>query len=306
MSSLLTGSAFMADLAAKGLDADAAHPRADPKREAEAIDQILKGSVPKFIRKFVPIEVSFNTHAGKVFVSPDWLAVGFDDVDFIRWPLTPVGAQKVHNAFETTFPTRKIADEIFAQAGTKKVPGKKLKMHSHTEWVPLSDPGVFTFRMHQNAQYVEINKRIDADIAAAGVAKGTLVAGHKKDLILHPNVLCTRPFKPVIIYGGNFNDEWAKTGNPTQREGLFHDNGYEDYSHGIRLVSQNMEVDGKPKSIFDVMRDPDLFGLVVKTPDEAIVKGKKVVVTLGKDASGGIVAKGKGAPVDFDYPLAYP
>jgi hypothetical protein len=35
-----------------------------------------------------------------------------------------------------------------------------------------------------------------------------------------------------------------------------HRAGYADYSHGIRLVSQKAIVDGKVRSVYDILRDP--------------------------------------------------
>jgi hypothetical protein len=41
-----------------------------------------------------------------------------------------------------------------------------------------------------------------------------------------------------------------------------HGAGYADYSHGIRLVSQKVLMDGKLLSIFDVLKDPELASLL--------------------------------------------
>ena len=41
-----------------------------------------------------------------------------------------------------------------------------------------------------------------------------------------------------------------------------HGAAYADYSHGVRLVSQIVYLNGKPESIFDVLADPGLAPLL--------------------------------------------
>ena len=252
----ITGTKFL-DLV-KGLDADASLSKL-PAREKVAVETLVAGNVPTFLRTFVPIDLAFKgpsgtAHTGQVYVSPDFLAIG-TDADFIRWPMTPIGAQQVVDAFGCTFVTTKVSDAIFNAKGCKQ-----LTMHSHTEWVKDPDPAkTFGFLMRANAQYAEINKRIDADLGKAG----TLAAGHKKDVILHKFVAAPdKPSKgrhPVIIYGCKFQGKFPFQ-DPFPGH---HADDYEDYSHGIRLLSQQMLVDGKPKPVFEVLRDPELFGLLL-------------------------------------------
>jgi hypothetical protein len=45
---------------------------------------------------------------------------------------------------------------------------------------------------------------------------------------------------------------------PIQPLSLVHGARYADYSHGIRLVATTAFVDGLPRSIFEVLRDPAL------------------------------------------------
>jgi hypothetical protein len=222
-------------------------------REDAAAAELISGNIPDLLRKFKPVKLRFGKHTGFIFVSPDFLAIG-DDTNFIRWPMTPLGAQKVMKALGCTFPTQPGADAIFAQAG------QQLSLHAHVEWVKEKDPEkLFGILMRQNAQFVESNKRIDGDGADP---KTKLVAGHKKDLILHPNVLVKHPalkgLLPVIIYGAKFSGKF-----PLQDPGPnHHDNGYEDYSHGVRLVGLMMELDGKAMKVNDVIRIKELAPLL--------------------------------------------
>jgi hypothetical protein len=43
---------------------------------------------------------------------------------------------------------------------------------------------------------------------------------------------------------------------------LGHAAGYVDYSHGIRLMSQSVVVDGKPIPVADVLADPVLNAIL--------------------------------------------
>jgi hypothetical protein len=43
---------------------------------------------------------------------------------------------------------------------------------------------------------------------------------------------------------------------------VVHGARYADYSHGVRLVSTTAFVDGKPTSIFDLMRDERFAGVL--------------------------------------------
>ena len=61
----------------------------------------------------------------------------------------------------------------------------------------------------------------------------------------------------IAIYG------WHRlTGAPIQPLSTVHGACYADYSHGIRLVSEMALVDGQPVSIYDLMKDPQLSGIV--------------------------------------------
>ena len=84
---------------------------------------------------------------------------------------------------------------------------------------------------------------------------GTLVAGHKKDVVI-ANKVFKMPGK-VAIYG------WHKPdGKPIQPLYTGHAASWVDYSHGIRLVSRRMMVDGVAKTIEEVLADPRLAPLL--------------------------------------------
>ena len=88
-----------------------------------------------------------------------------------------------------------------------------------------------------------------------------LISGQKKDVIIsalygpnHPNGW--KPGKEVIF-------GWYRPdGSRIQPKSNIHGDFYVDYSHGIRAVAPNMEVDGQTFSTEDVLRSKELSGLL--------------------------------------------
>ncbi|MFQ5806613.1 MAG: hypothetical protein ACE5I3_09200, partial [Phycisphaerae bacterium] len=85
--------------------------------------------------------------------------------------------------------------------------------------------------------------------------------GIKKDVVVTP-LLADNPGR-VAIYGWH-----QRNGVPVQPLHLGHVDYYVDYSHGIRLVKQQMVVNGAQMSVADALADPDLQVLL---SDEGVV-----------------------------------
>ena len=84
---------------------------------------------------------------------------------------------------------------------------------------------------------------------------GTLVSGSKKDLVITPR-LAAFPGR-VAIYG------WLRPdGAAIQPLSTVHAAWYADYSHGIRLVSDTVFVEGRARSVFDLLEDPAQVALL--------------------------------------------
>ena len=81
------------------------------------------------------------------------------------------------------------------------------------------------------------------------------MAGHKKDVVIANQVLATHG--KVAIYGWHRPD-----GKPIQPLYTGHAQSWVDYSHGVRLVSRRMTVDGKAMTIEAVLADPALAPLL--------------------------------------------
>jgi hypothetical protein len=167
-------------------------------------------------------------------VMPDYLAIG-SDADFVRMPMTPQSATIIAEAFGCALPTRKMVDDIYREALIKLEPRPMTKDRETVE----------TFLAHNDI------------IGSQRQWKplGELVAGHKKDVVVS-NRLREKPGK-VAIYG------WHKLdGRPIQPLYVGHVDWYVDYSHGIRLVKKTVTIDGKPRDIGEVLRDPELSKLL--------------------------------------------
>lgn len=211
-------------------------PLNERDRDAAIRDALLGGNLPQFLRSAVPIELIGRVIDGVVTrvtlcVLPDYLAVGTAR-DSLLVPMGLDTALAVADAFGFILPTRKMVDAIYQQAVVRLSPQ------------PLP-PGE---RMRSTGYYVRHNELVQAQRSTAAAQPAVLTAGHKKDLVITRQLWST-PGR-VAIYGWHRNES-----APIQPLSIVHGARYADYSHGVRLVSTTAFVDGKPKSIFDLMRD---------------------------------------------------
>ena len=211
------------------------------KREAAILGELLRGNVPTFWRGFSEVKIQGTDDDGVqheliVGVSPDYLAIGTDD-DFCRMPMTPETAQKVADAYGCLLPTRKLVDAIYEQAQIKLAPQ------------PLTEEReeLSTFSHHQQI--------VQRQFAEMGGSLGMLTSGLKKDVVI-TNELAKRPGH-VAIYGWHQQD-----GRPIQPLTTVHIDAYVDYSHGVRLVSAFLSVDGRTVRASEVLSDESLHPLL--------------------------------------------
>jgi len=215
----------------------------DPQREHVILDQLLEGNLPDFLRNLKRVNLQQRLKSGRlvhatVFVTPDYLAIG-SQADFIRIPMNYHTATTVAARFGFVLPTRKIVDAIYKQSAFHFTPQ------------PMT-PGP---RMRSTTYYESHNSKIAQQRIAHDVPLGTLVAGHKKDVVI-TNRLARMPDR-IAIYG------WQKPGGiPIQPLSTVHGAGYADYSHGIRLVSNVVLIDGKMRSIYEVLQDPQIASVL--------------------------------------------
>lgn len=229
-----TGSELIQRLTPLGLEA----------REQEIFAQISSGNVPDFLHRFCPVAITNvtggKTNSAQFFVLPDYLAVG-TDADYFLTPLTAVTAQRIADLAGCSLPTRKMVDAIYAAAELKLSPSP----------IPPS-PAMTTLPVFAAHNSVVRTQR-------AGFLKssplGAVVAGHKKDVVISAK-LAQSPDK-VAIYG------WHRlNGVVIQPLYIGHAASWADYSHGIRLVNQTVQINGQPRHLGEVLGDSTLASLL--------------------------------------------
>jgi hypothetical protein len=200
---------------------------------------VRAGNVPPFERHFLPIEIDDEALGLAVLhVTCDYLAIGSDE-DFMRMPMTSAVAQRIADLVDASLPTRKLVDVIY-RAATAKLP---------PSWI---DGGPTEGTL---ADFIHHQKTLEARRLAKGFALGVLTAGDKKDIVLSPRMV-EKPGR-VAIYGWHRSD-----GDPIQPLSCVHSCRYADYSHGVRLVSEAMTINGEPHRVSEVLADPVLADLL--------------------------------------------
>ncbi len=212
------------------------------ERDALIRSELLAGNVPQFLRRLIPVTVTAADplHAAQITVCvlPDYLAVGSDQ-DFVFVPLGLEAALDVAGRFGFDLPTPKLVDAIYEESAVKLSP------------VPLPAGD----QMRSTDYFVYHSELITRQRSAFGAPLGELTAGDKKDLVLTSR-LWQIPGR-VAIYG------WHRAVHqPIQPLSTVHGARYADYSHGVRLVSGTVYVNGVKRSIADVLAEPALAAVL--------------------------------------------
>ncbi len=215
----------------------------EPERDRAIRDELLSGNLPPALRRVSPATVTGQGPDGTpvqlvLCVLADYLAVGAD-LDALRVPMGLDSARAVAAGFGFTLPTRRMVDLIYRQATVQLLP----------QPLPAGEA------MRSTATYRQHQALVEQQRAAVGALPGALTAGHKKDLVISER-LWRQPDR-VAIYG------WHRRADaPIQPLSTVHGARYADYSHGVRLVSETVLVDGLPRSIFDLLADPQWSSLL--------------------------------------------
>ncbi len=211
----------------------------DSRREQAILAQIMEGNLPDFLRKLKPVQLVHRFEDGEtktatIFVTPDYLAIG-SDKDFLSIPMSFYAVAEIAARFGFTLPTRIMVDAIFRHSA----------FHLTPEPMPAGP------RMRSTQYYLEHNRKIRDQRSALCCPLDALISGNKKDVVLTNRL--TRTLGRIAIYG------WHRlSGDPIQPLSTVHGANYADYSHGIRLVSDNVLIGNEPRSIYDVLEDPRL------------------------------------------------
>lgn len=228
-------------------------------REEAIGAELLAGNIPHFLRNLRPVTLERRLADGRpvrvtLCVTPDYLALG-SDRDFVRIPMGRQTAFLLADRFGFVLPTPRMVDAIYRQADVRLAP----------QPMPPSE------QMRSNAYFRSHQERIHAQRLAAGAPLGALIGGQKKDLVLTERL--RRMPDRVAIYGWH-----RRPGDPIQPLSTLHGARYADYSHGVRLVSVVAKVDGRRRSIFELLEDPELAPVV--SGEGAIPQARRLVLAL--------------------------
>lgn len=207
----------------------------------QAIERAFLADGVQMLKKLLrPVEwdqtIEGVKHHIKLNVLADYCHIG-PARDRLYTPMTPYTAQRIATTLGCLLPTPRIVDKIYAAAEIKLDP-KPIPPTPAMTTVPV-------FLAHS----VALKNQLE------GARPDQLIAGHKKDLVICKAL--SSSFGKVAIYGWHKSD-----GKPIQPLYLGHTARWADYSHGVRLVSETVELDGKPRHLSDLLRDPKLAALV--------------------------------------------
>lgn len=208
------------------------------EREQRIENEVLSGNVPSASRQLVTIrfaaaDAGGERHSVVLRVSSDVLSLGSDS-DSLRIPMTPGTATRLADKVGCSLMTTLFSDLVFDAADARLIPS------------PLTEDreSVKTFLLHHDQIELSL-KQYPASL---------LIAGHKKDVVQSSKLTDEQH---VALYGWHLPH-----GTPIQPLYLKHFASYVDYSHGVRLVDSNIEIDGHPTTMKSVLQDKSLRPLV--------------------------------------------
>ncbi len=207
--------------------------------QQQILKELLEGNIPDRLRNLVPIKTHYvdperNRHECIFLVTRDYLMIGSNE-DSIRMPMTPSTACAVAKAWGCNLITRKVSDELWHAADVKLAPQPLTKDRDALQ----------TFALHHAMIDEQLGAKRDFE----------LIVGIKKDVVLTPRL--KERANRVAIYGWH-----QKDGQPIQPLYVGHVDWYVDYSHGIRLMTNQVSVDGVWRTSESLLNDPQLCSLL--------------------------------------------
>ena len=211
------------------------------ERESKILNEFLTGNVPDFLRNFTSVKIKLNEDEITYLVMTDYLSVGADS-DYVRMPMNPLSAQKIADQYDCSMPTRKMVNDIWKASVNKLTP---------LPWGPPYDED-----MLKTHRILTHNQRVQNQLLSKKPYE--LTSGHKKDVVLSNTLHPNNPKKRVCIYG------WIQqSGLPIQGlNPVSHEDTYADYSHGIRMISNDVIINGNVMKLQDVFSDTKFSALV--------------------------------------------
>ncbi len=212
------------------------------QRDSVVYKEIAQGNIPDSFRQPIYLTDSLldangELHDVTLCVLPDFLAIGTDN-DFLRIPLLMRTGLQIAELYGAILPTRKLSDLIHKHSELKLTP------------IPLTPDSSMTTL----PKFVYHNTLIEAARQTNNYTLSTLVAGHKKDIVITNRI--ADEADRLFIYGWHYQN-----GTPIQPLSAAHGASYVDYSHGVRLIRDEVLVDGKLHSLKQLLQDPILYKL---------------------------------------------
>ena len=230
--SYMTGTQFTAAIA----------PLSFTARENLIYNEFIKGNVPNFLRTLSPVTstalISGVTQSVTYYVIADYIAIG-SDLDYFLCPMSPMVATKIADSIGCTLPTRKMVNDVYAQANLKLAP------------LTIAASGT----MSTVQAFAQHNGIVGTQRSSFTNTLGTLTGGDKKDVIISNTIYSTA--NRVIIYGWH-----TAVGSPIQPLTNVHGDTYMDYSHGIRLVQNAVIYNGVATTVKNILQSSTLNSLL--------------------------------------------
>lgn len=225
-------------------------PLSFTNRENLILQEVVNGNVPNFYRTLSAVTstatISGSPQSVTYYVLPDYLAIGHD-TNYFLCPMSPIIATKIADSIGCTLPTRKMVNDIYAQAALKLPP------------LTIPASGTMTtvqaFKQHSDMVYTQRSSSITT------YPLGTLIGGDKKDVVISNSIYTTA--NRVIIYGWH-----TSVGNPIQPMSNVHSDTYMDYSHGMRFIQNDVIYNGTPTTVKAILQSSTLNPLL---SDEGVI-----------------------------------
>ena len=200
-------------------------------RDEATLDQLMEGNVPTYLRKLLPVDITFGKNKLTYFVTPDYLSIGHDN-DFVRMPLSAISAQKIAYYFRCCLPTRKMVIDIW-----------------RSSVIRLEPIEIF------GAPDTQLIKQHNDLITGQMLGAFGLMSGAKRDVVVSTG-LQKSPSSGYLYGFMNPN------GTPRQPLNGKRSSGSCDYSMGVRLVSRTAVWNDEPIDLFDMMINTPVVHMV--------------------------------------------
>ncbi len=247
-------------------------------REDTIFSKIINGNVPDFLRNLIEVSSTVNisgtNHTVNFYVIPDYMAIGCDS-DYFFCPMTPLLAQRIADYIGYSLPTRKMVNDIWQDATVKMSP-QSIPPSAQMTTVPV-------FAKHDSMVWTQRQPLISTH------PLGELVAGDKKDVVISNQIYGNPAPGRVAIYGWHYQN-----GTPIQPLYIGHEETYADYSHGIRLIQNEILVDGCMNTIQNILQSSTLNTLLSDEGSISVPRYPVTVPTVAKPISFCVINQASG------------